>query len=291
MIDAIIELISDFEATDIMLYSGLVIGLLFGALAQKSAFCFRMMIVDLAANRISVATTMFFAALSLAILASQWVFHSNEIELAGIIPLLDNYSLGAVVLGGLMFGSGMILAGGCTGRHLILAAQGSARSWFVLLIIAISAYATLRGILALGRIELNTLGSFDLIGAATGKLQLSQLFSDDSQIQFILALGLGVAMLFAVSIRAFRQQHLSALAYGLAIGALIPIAWLITGVIALRRVRTCCRAKLIFCGTCGQLSAILNDLYRFYCQLYHHLDRRCAAGGVCLSRAERSIQL
>jgi len=232
MIDAIIQLTSEFEPTDIMLYSGLVIGLLFGALAQKSAFCFRMMIVDLAENRRSVATTMFFAALSLAILGSQWLFHSTEIELQGIIPLLDSYSLGGIVLGGLMFGTGMILAGGCTGRHLILAAQGSARSWFVLLIIAISAYATLRGFLALGRIELNALGNYDLIGAATGQLQLSQLFTDESQVQFVLALGLGAIMLLGVSLRALRQRHLSALVYGLAIGSLIPLTWLITGVIA-----------------------------------------------------------
>ncbi|MCJ8340650.1 MAG: YeeE/YedE family protein [Pseudomonadales bacterium] len=232
MIDAIIELVSDFEATELMLYSGLVIGLLFGALAQKSSFCFRMMIVDLAANRSSVAATMFFAALSLAIMGSQWIFYSNQIELQGIIPLLDSYSLGAIVLGGLMFGTGMILAGGCTGRHLVLAAEGSARSWFVLLIIAISAYATLRGILALGRIELNALGNFDLLGAAGDPLQLTQLFTPEPQTQFIIGLSLGAAMLTAVLLRAFRRRHISALSYGLAIGALVPLTWLITGVIA-----------------------------------------------------------
>ena len=78
------------------------------------------------------------------LLASQWGY----VDLAGHRYLDRELPLLALVVGGLAFGAGMILTRGCASRLTVLGATGNMRAVTVLIIFAIVAHATLKGVLA-----------------------------------------------------------------------------------------------------------------------------------------------
>jgi uncharacterized membrane protein YedE/YeeE len=69
--------------------------------------------------------------------------------------------MGAII-GGLMFGFGMTQAGGCAGKTLIRLGGGNLKSLIVATVLGIVAYMTLRGLIALLRVQLENATSIDL---------------------------------------------------------------------------------------------------------------------------------
>ena len=58
-------------------------------------------------------------------LATQYFIETGLID-TGMIRQLNNVgSMSGAIIGGLMFGSGMVLAGGCASRLLVLSATGN----------------------------------------------------------------------------------------------------------------------------------------------------------------------
>jgi len=57
------------------------------------------------------------------------------------------------VLGGVLFGSGMVLASGCTSKSLVRLGAGNLKSLWVLLVMGVFGLATLKGLLAVWRVQ------------------------------------------------------------------------------------------------------------------------------------------
>ncbi len=120
---------------------GLLVGLTFGIAAQRSQFCLRASVVEFARRQLGPRMAVWLLTLSTAIVWTQ------AADLAGIINSADarimaipgSYS-GAIV-GGAIFGVGMILTKGCSGRLLVLAASGNLRSAVKGLIFAVVAHS------------------------------------------------------------------------------------------------------------------------------------------------------
>lgn len=137
------------------LYLGLGLGLLFGVLAQISRFCFRRAVAGDTGER-SEALGTWLTGLAVAVIATQaavaqgWISFDAHRFMAADLPWL------AIIAGGLAFGAGMVLTRGCVSRLTVLTGQGNLRALTVLLIFAVVAHATLKGVLAPVR---TTLGS------------------------------------------------------------------------------------------------------------------------------------
>ena len=56
------------------------------------------------------------------------------------------------LVGGLLFGVGMVLASGCGSKTLVRVGGGNLKSLVVLFVLAVAAYATMRGVLAVARV-------------------------------------------------------------------------------------------------------------------------------------------
>ena len=127
------------------LWAGLLIGLAFGALAEASRFCLRRAVAGAAPER-GRAAAVWLTALATAILGT------TALQAGGLVSLGDHRFLSpdipvlAILAGGLMFGSGMVLARGCAARLTVLAATGNLRAGFVVLLLAVTAHATMKGI-------------------------------------------------------------------------------------------------------------------------------------------------
>lgn len=144
---------------------GLGLGALFGVLAQLTRFCLRRAVAGDADER-APARGVWLTALLVALIGTQgavaagWVDFSAHRFTSASLPVL------AIVAGGLMFGAGMVLTRGCISRLTVLTASGNLRALTVLMIVAVTAHATLKGVLSPLRTNLGAL-TVDLGAAPT----------------------------------------------------------------------------------------------------------------------------
>lgn len=194
------------------LWFGLGIGMVFGILAEITRFCLRRALVGPKPER-AAAGALWAVALAAALIGTQatvaagWIEFSAHRSFAADVPVL------ALLVGGALFGAGMVLARGCAARLTVLSATGNLRALAVIILVAITAQATMRGVFSPLRVVLN---------APT--LPLPSLAS--------LAIPLGLLGL-AVAVWAAWRARLSVphIAAGLAIGLLVPLAWVGTGLL------------------------------------------------------------
>ena len=206
-----------FETKVLYPLFGGVLGVLFGALALFTQFCLRQAVVGNNAEGItakSVWATAFIAAVlgSLALEYAGFIALSEHRLFAPDLPVL------ALVLGGGLFGIGMILTRGCVSRATVLLGTGNLRSLFVLLIFAITAHATLKGVLAPLRV---------MIGAIKVDLSLTSLGDLPGGPIFWALMLCGAASFWLIS--NFPSKSVLVAAIGL--GLLVPIGWAGTSVL------------------------------------------------------------
>jgi len=140
------------------------------------------------------------------------------------------------LIGGVLFGMGMTLGAGCGQRTLVRVGGGNLKSLLVLIVMAITAYATLRGLLAIVRIEVFDalaidLGARDIADQGIGTLLAHFTDTSAATVSRIVALVLGLgAVWYAFKDRDFRASYDNLLA-GTVIGLLVVGAWYVTGVI------------------------------------------------------------
>ena len=196
---------------------GLVLGCAYGALAQRSAFCLRRSLVGRWQNCLPAlgAWTM---ALSVAIVGTQLAVASDLITFEAHRFLAPDLPVVSVLLGGALFGTGMVLTGGCVSRLAVLVGSGNLRALLVLLVFAITAHAAMKGVLAPIRETLHAASVPVESAAAITVLPGGEIWA------FGLALVLGI---FAIRSGA-RASHL--VMAGL-IGLLVPLAWVGTGLV------------------------------------------------------------
>jgi uncharacterized membrane protein YedE/YeeE len=193
--------------------AGFAIGIAFGALARWSGFCLRGGVEDLLTTADAPRLRGFLAAMVVALVGVQALVLTGHLDLSRAIVLPPGLFWGGALMGGAMFGVGMVLTGGCGTRLLVLAAGGNLRSVVAIVVFALVAYATIRGLLAPARAALASVSSLAL-GTP------------------VLPLAAGIA--FAAAALAFvlwRRVPAKHLVGGALIGLLVPAGYLATGVL------------------------------------------------------------
>ncbi|PYC48558.1 YeeE/YedE family protein [Litorivita pollutaquae] len=191
-------------------YFALLIGAAFGALAQITRFCFRRAVMGTDRRE---AAGVWFAALAIAALGTQWAVAADLISFGDHRFMATDLPYAAIILGGLAFGIGMVLTRGCVSRLTVLGASGNLRAALVIVVFAVVAHATLKGVLAPVRTTL---------GAITLPLENAALPGNGMLWAAIIAvIGAGLALRARLSLRL--------LVPALLLGALVPLAWVGTG--------------------------------------------------------------
>src|SRR6202011_2344096 len=104
------------SAANIVVYAGLLIGLLYGAVALLSGFCLLSGLRGWWARGESRLIRTYALALGVAIAATQLLAARGVIDLGKSIYLQPSFSAPLMFFGGLLFGYGMVLANGCGSR-------------------------------------------------------------------------------------------------------------------------------------------------------------------------------
>ncbi|MFZ1338578.1 MAG: YeeE/YedE family protein [Paracoccaceae bacterium] len=139
------------EESQLSALFGLLTGVVFGVAAQRSSFCLRAATVEFARGALGPRVSVWLLTFSTAVI---WVQGAQLLDLfrsddARMMAVTGSWS--GAIIGGLMFGAGMVLARGCSGRLLVLAATGNLRSLISGLIFAVVAQMALHGWLSPAR--------------------------------------------------------------------------------------------------------------------------------------------
>lgn len=141
-----VELIlEEFSGGEIAFAIGLTIGLLFGVFAQQSRFCLRAACVEGWRGQFGVKTAVWLLTFGAAMLATQSFIEGGLLDTARVRQLNNPGSISGAIVGGLIFGAGMILCRGCASRMLVLSATGNVRALVAGLVVTIVAQASYRG--------------------------------------------------------------------------------------------------------------------------------------------------
>jgi uncharacterized membrane protein YedE/YeeE len=200
---------------------GLATGMIFGIAAQRSQFCLRAATVEFARGQFGPRLAIWLLCFSTALV---WV---QAAQLSGLMRV-DQARMMAVpgswsgaIIGGLLFGMGMVLARGCSGRLLVLAATGNLRAVVSGLVFAVVAQMSLHGVLAPARDEIARLW------VTPGGTNVNLLTALHLPEWFGLALGLAIAVL-AVALAARHRIGTRKLVFGSGVGFAVAAGWVLT---------------------------------------------------------------
>ncbi len=141
----------------VLAVGGWVIGLLFGFFAQRSKFCLRAAVVEFWHHQFGEKLSVWLLTFSAAVIAIQSLIVLGNLDVSTARQLATRGSLSGALVGGLLFGAGMIMTRGCASRLLILSANGNLRALLSGLIFAVTAQSALSGALSPLRQEITNL--------------------------------------------------------------------------------------------------------------------------------------
>ena len=208
------------EKTTVTL-AGLVIGTLFGIFAQRSRFCLRSAVVEFANREGCGKLAVWLFAFSAAVIATQLFITQGWLDVSQARQLAARGSLSGALVGGLLFGIGMILARGCSSRMLVLAANGNLRALLTGLIFAVAAQASLSGALSPLRTWISGWWTID---GGVGRDLLAALHLGQFGGLLFGLVWLAAAIHFARRAALGRREWLGASG----VGVMIALAWMIT---------------------------------------------------------------
>ena len=212
-----------------VLWAAFGLSVALGAIAQRTHFCTMGAIADIVGSGDWTRMRMWALAIGVAMLgfnamvAVGWLAASNSLY-GG--PRFMGLS---AVVGGSMFGFGMVLASGCGNKTLVRIGGGNLKSVVVFVVMGVAAFATLKGVTGVARVatvdrvSLTFASGQDLpslLAAATGVTS--------ARLAALLGGGLGALFIgWALARRAGRSTN--SLLAGVGIGAIVAGVWWVSG--------------------------------------------------------------
>jgi len=227
------------ELSNIHLVAGLGFALacVCGAVVNKTNFCTMGAVSDWVNMGAKGRFGAWLLAMGVAVAGAQFLELAGFIDLTESIYRTTTFGLGGFIIGGLMFGVGMTLSGGCGQRTLVRVGGGNLKSLIVFIVLGLSAYMTLRGILGVARLELIEPLSIDLSERGIDDPGLASMvlhwFNVELTNPLRWAFAAVVSVLLigsALSIKELRSSFDNLLA-GIVVGGVVVAAWIITGII------------------------------------------------------------
>jgi uncharacterized protein len=212
-----------------VVYGGLALGVVLGAVGQSTRFCVRGAIADWFEFRGPGRLVAWLLAIAVGAVAVQGLISFGWLDGTRVLAWNNRLVWASCLVGGLMFGFGMILAEGCPQRLLVKAGAGSLKAAAALVMIGIVAAMTLRGLFAGPRVSLLDNWNVTLAGPQDlGAITAGLMGGSAPVLRWLFVLSI-VVVVGATAWR-FRSQVAKAdWIGGVAVGLLLAVAFLLTG--------------------------------------------------------------
>ena len=213
---------------------GLVIGFAFGAVVYRTNFCTMGSISDILTFGDWRRFRAWVLAATVAIAGAQALALADVVTLSKSMYLAPRLNWSGNVIGGLMFGFGMIFAGGCASRNLVRAGGGDLRALVTLLVIGIFAYMAIGGVFGPARAAVEQASSLDLAAMAAETQSVGDVLAAVTATApgtarvTAAALILGLGLLYCFAGAAFRRSPVHIVS-GIGVGLCVVAGWALTG--------------------------------------------------------------
>ncbi len=131
-----------------VILAGLLIGGLMGAIVQRSKFCIAAACHSIVTTRDMTQTRAYAMALFVAILGTQLLYKLGYVDIGYSIYISSPFTWLSYIVGGFIFGVGIVYAGGCASRILVRAGEGNLGGLVSVMAFILSSGAALWGITA-----------------------------------------------------------------------------------------------------------------------------------------------
>ncbi len=225
----------ELAVTTIVGSGAFVVGSVFGWTAQKTDFCTMGALSDIVFMGDWRRFRAWMLAVAVAVVGTQVLQMTGLVAIGKSIYLTPNLGWAGATLGGLMFGFGMTLGGGCGNKTLVRIGGGNLKSVIVFLVLGLFAYMTLRGLIAPARLQLEAsdlnLASFGLDSQGMPDIlaRLTGLPVAVARLGLTVLLGGGLAA-WCFKDASFRGSNRDVIG-GAVIGALVVAGWAVTGIL------------------------------------------------------------
>lgn len=205
----------------------------FGAVANRVDFCTMGAVTDVVTSGDWRRMRMWLLAIAVAIAGVAALDATALVDFGKTIYTGPRVAWLSSIVGGFLFGFGMTLASGCGSKTLIRLGAGNLKSLVVLIVLAISAYMTLKGLFAIWRVNALDPFRFDTASFGAAHSDLPSVFTAIFGGGTLVRAGLPVAVAgalagFVLASRDFRSSA-GMIAGGIVIGAVILGGWYVSG--------------------------------------------------------------
>ncbi|MCB1368165.1 MAG: YeeE/YedE family protein [Rhodobacteraceae bacterium] len=215
-------------------WGGLLIGLAFGYIVFRTNFCTMGSISDILSFGNYNRFRAWLLAAATAIIGVLVLERLNAVDAADSMYLAPSFGWLGNVVGGLIFGFGMVFAGGCMSRNLVRTGGGDLRSGMVVIVAGLAGYMTIGGLFGPARVALfgpftpdlsenglATQGLDEMLAAATG-------MAGGTANLITVAILAGAILIYCFASASFRASPRDIIA-GIGIGLCVVAGWLLTG--------------------------------------------------------------
>lgn len=209
----------------VLAMAGALTGLVFGWAAQRSRFCLRAATVEVAEGSFGPKLAIWLIVFFTAMMLTQGGIALGLFDVSSTRQLAAEGSVSGALIGGVMFGVGMVLARGCASRLLVLSATGNLRALVTGLVVTLVAQASFTGVLAPAREVLTALWT---VPGGAGRSLLDGLGLGAGG-----AAGLaGLALIGALVLGLRRGLSLGVVVGAGFVGLAVAMGWALTALIA-----------------------------------------------------------
>ena len=200
---------------------GLAGGVMLGLAARLGRFCTLGAIEDYLYGNSDQRLRMWGLAIATAIIGSFGLMTLGWLDPAQSFYLALHWSPAASIVGGLMFGYGMAMAGNCGYGAVARLGGGDLRSFVIVLVMGITAYATISGPLAPLRIAVFGTGA-----QATAPAGIAHLIGGASGVSVpLIGMLIGATLALAALGNVAFRRNLPALFWSVVVGLSVVLAW------------------------------------------------------------------
>ena len=212
-----------------VLWAAFIVSALFGAITQRTHFCSMGAVSDIVNMSDWTRMRQWGMAVGVAMIGFYSLAVTGLIDPAKTLYASSRFVWLSALVGGLLFGFGMVLASGCGSKTLVRIGGGNLKSVVVLVVMGVAAFATLKGITAVVRVATVDRVAIDFASNAALPNWLGNAIGMSSiSAGLILALVFGLSLIiWALLGRDFvRFDNLLA---GFGLGAVVVAMWWISG--------------------------------------------------------------
>ncbi len=218
----------------VVVAGGFALAFVFGLVAAKTNFCTMGALSDIVNMGHWGRMRMWLLTIAVAIAGTTALSYTGLVDLSKSVVQRPNLPWLSLLAGGLVFGIGMTLAGGCANKNLVRLGGGSVRSLVVLVFMGLASYMTLKGLFGQWRaswldpvnVNLGERGWSDQ-GLGTALARLTGLAPKTA------LMVAGAACTLALLVFVFKDKRFRAsgaqIAGGTLLGLLVVAGWYVTG--------------------------------------------------------------